>query len=175
MVCRSGVGKLRLIDFDQVSLSSLNRHAVATLADVGTSKAQAMYKHLKSIVPWCTIEPMAEMFVMSEAERLLSGKPDLVVDCIDDVNTKAELIAYCHAHKIPVLTSMGAGGKSDPTRLRIAPITDCINDPLAHKIKWKLKQHNVPVDEIMCVYSIEKPVCGLLPLDDEQKNAPQVH
>ncbi len=174
MLCRSGVGKLRLIDFDQVTLSSLNRHAVATMEDVGIPKAQAMKNRLISIVPWCNIEDYTEMFVMSEADRLLSGKPDLVLDCIDDVNTKAELIAYCKNNDIPVLTSMGAGGKSDPTRMRISPLSDCINDPLAQKIKWKLKKHRIAPEDVMSVFSIEKPVCELLPLDDAQKNAPQV-
>jgi tRNA A37 threonylcarbamoyladenosine dehydratase len=61
-----------------------------------------------------------------------------VLDCIDDVNTKAELLAYCVKNKIKVLTSMGAGGKADPTRLRISALSDCINDPLASKIKWCL-------------------------------------
>ena len=173
MIARSGIGKIRLIDFDQVTLSSLNRHAVATMADVGISKADAMKNHLKEIVPWCEIESITEMFTMKEAERLLGGKPDLVIDCIDDVNTKGELISFCYHNKLPIITSMGAGGKSDPTRLRIAPITDCINDPLAQKIKWKLKKFQVPADEIMSVFSIEKPVCELLPLDEEQKNAPQ--
>lgn len=174
MIARSGVGRVRLIDFDQVTLSSLNRHAVATLADVGISKASAMKKHLEGIVPWCEIEAVSEMFVMKEADRLLGGKPDFVLDCIDDVNTKAELISYCFKNGIRVVTSMGAGGKADPTKLRIAPLSECINDPLAQKIKWKLKKHDVPADQVWTVFSVEKPVAGLLPLDEEQKNAPQV-
>jgi tRNA A37 threonylcarbamoyladenosine dehydratase len=174
MLCRSGVGKLRLIDFDQVTLSSLNRHAVATMDDVGVSKAKAMKSRLQNIVPWCNIDEVTEMFVMAEADRLLNGNPDLVLDCIDDVNTKAELIAYCIKNHIPVLTSMGAGGKSDPTRMRVAPLSDCINDPLAQKIKWKLKKHQIAAEDVMSVFSIEKPVCELLPLDEEQKNSPQV-
>lgn len=174
MLCRSGVGKLRIIDFDQVTLSSLNRHAVASLEDVGKSKAQVLREKLLSIVPWCNIEAFAEMFIMSQADVLLADKPDFVIDCIDDINTKAELIAYCQLHNLPVITSMGAGGKSDPTRIRIAALSDCINDPLAQKMKWKLKKHHqVNAENVLSVFSIEKPVVTLLPLDDEQKNAPQ--
>lgn len=174
MLVRSGVSRIRLIDFDQVTLSSLNRHSVASMADVGISKAEAMYKRLKSIVPWCEIEAITEMFKMEEAYKLLEGKPDYVLDCIDDLNTKAELIAYCVKNGIKVLTSMGAGGKADPTRIRISSLVDCINDPLASKIKWKLKKfHNVTAEEVMTVFSIEKPICNLLPLEDEQKQAPQ--
>lgn len=174
MLVRSGVGKIRMIDFDQVTLSSLNRHAVATLSDVGISKAQALKNRLSAIVPWCEMDAIPEMFIMDSADRLLAGKPDLVIDCIDDVNTKAELIAYCMSHDLPVLTSLGAGGKSDPTRLRISPLSDCINDPLAQKLKWKLKKHKVAAEDVMSVFSIEKPVCELLPLEDDQRNSPEV-
>ena len=127
MLVRSGVGKVRLIDFDQVTLSSLNRHAVCTMSDVGISKAEAMRRKLKEIVPWGEVEAITEMFRIEEAPRLLEGSPTMVVDCIDDVVTKAELIAYCKQNNLPILTSMGAGGKSDPTKLRISPLSDCIN------------------------------------------------
>ena len=69
---------------------------------------------------------------------------------------------------------MGAGGKADPTRLRISALADCINDPLASKIKWKLKKHEVDPEKVMSIFSVEKPMCDLLPLEDEQKNNPQV-
>ena len=134
MLVRSGVGRIRLIDFDQVTLSSLNRHAVCSMSDVGISKAEAMRRKLKDIVPWCACEAVTEMFRIEEAERLLAGNPSMVIDCIDDVVTKAELITYCDKNKIPILTSMGAGGKSDPTKLRIAPLSDCINGNESIKI-----------------------------------------
>ena len=69
---------------------------------------------------------------------------------------------------------MGAGGKADPTRIRISALADCINDPLASKIKWKLKKHDVDPEKVMSIFSVEKPMCDLLPLDEEQKNNPQV-
>jgi len=175
MLVRSGVGKIRLIDFDQVTLSSLNRHAVANMEDVGSSKAEVMRRRLLQIVPWCQIEAVTHMFKAVDASALLGGSPDYVLDCIDDVSTKAELIAYCVQNNLPVLTAMGAGGKSDPTRIRISPLSDCVNDPLASKIKWKLrKKHGVSADSVMCVFSVEKPRCDLLPLDEEQRLAPQV-
>lgn len=127
MLVRSGVGRVRLIDFDQVTLSSLNRHGVCSMSDVGISKAEATRRKLKEIVPWCQCEAITEMFRIEEADRLLQGHPSMVIDCIDDVSTKAELIAYCLQNKLPIITSMGAGGKSDPTKLRISALSDCIN------------------------------------------------
>jgi len=125
MLVRSGVAKVRLIDFDQVTLSSLNRHAIAALGDVGQSKAVVLKKRLQEISPWCEIEAVTEMFTGREADRLLGPfvsansssssnssipqPPTYVLDCIDDVSTKAELIAYCVKNGLPVLTSMGAG------------------------------------------------------------------
>lgn len=172
MVVRSGVGRVRLIDFDQVTLSSLNRHAFACLEDVGLSKVQTVQRYLNKIVSWCKVEIFPEMFKGSEASRLLEGKPDYVLDCIDDVNTKAELLAYCVQNNIKVITSMGAGGKADPTRIRIGTLSDCTKDPLATKIKWKLKKHSVDSSRITTIFSVEKPTCNLLPLTDEQAEAP---
>lgn len=120
MLVRSGVGRVRLIDFDQVSLSSLNRHALAELSDVGLSKVESIRRHLENTVPWCVIEPIQEMFRIEDADRLLLGafkatcgqsagedRPDFVVDCIDDVNTKAELVSFCKKNDLEVITSMG--------------------------------------------------------------------
>ena len=135
MLVRSGIRRIRVIDFDQVTLSSLNRHAVANLGDVGVSKVEAVRRHFQSIVPWCQVEAIAEMFHAENAAELLHGNPDYVLDCIDDVKTKAELLSYCSLNNIKVLTSMGAGGKSDPTRLRIGTLADCVKDPLASKVR----------------------------------------
>ena len=149
MLIRSGITNIRVVDFDQVTLSSLNRHAMACLSDVGKPKAEVIKRHIREIAPGCKVDAVVEMFKGDEAERLLSGSPAYVLDCIDDVVTKAELIAYCVKNGIRVLTSMGAGGKADPTRLRISPLSDCMNDPLASKIKWKLKKHGVNPEDVM--------------------------
>jgi tRNA A37 threonylcarbamoyladenosine dehydratase len=175
LLARSGVGKLRLIDFDQVSLSSLNRHAVATMSDVGIPKTRAMKERLNAIVPWCQIEAIAEMFKKETADELLAGNPTFVIDCIDDMNTKSELIAYCIHHHIPIVTSLGAGAKADPTKMRIAPLSDCVNDPMAQKLRWKLKKFgHVQPEAVMTVFSVEKAVCDLLPLEQEQIDNPHV-
>ncbi len=106
--------------------------SIQSNSDVGTSKAETLKRYMKATVPWASVIAVTEMFRGSEADRLIlfdssnSGsnsnsnessssnsriKPDFVLDCIDDVNTKGELLAYCVSNNIPVLTSMGAGGK----------------------------------------------------------------
>ena len=121
LLARSGVGFIRMVDFDQVSLSSLNRHAVATRADVGKSKVEVMKEHLMKTVPACVCECVQDIFTKDNGRRMFlcsnptvegsteDFRPDFVVDCIDNVETKAFLLALCHIENIPVITSCGAG------------------------------------------------------------------
>ncbi|KAG0292468.1 hypothetical protein BGZ96_004098 [Linnemannia gamsii] len=168
MLIRSGVGKIRIIDFDQVSLSSLNRHATAVQADVGTPKVTAMKKAFQSIAPWVEVDARVELFQEDCAEELLSGNPDYVVDAIDNINTKLALLKFCYDHKIPVMSSMGAGAKADPSRVQISDISETFEDPLARAVRRKIKKMGVDTG-IEVVYSTEKPHhVKLLPLDETQ-------
>ncbi|KAF3907807.1 hypothetical protein ABW21_db0208538 [Orbilia brochopaga] len=170
MLVRSGIGRVRLIDFDQVTLSSLNRHAVATLEDVGTPKVMAMKRRLEAVAPWVEIETCMEMWTEKDAARLLDGEPDWVVDAIDNIDTKVDLLAYCHTQGIPVISSMGAGCKSDPTRICVGDISETTEDPLSKATRRMLRQRGVATG-IPVVYSTEKPGPGkaqLLPVPDSE-------
>uniref|UniRef100_A0A7S2SSC0 THIF-type NAD/FAD binding fold domain-containing protein n=1 Tax=Rhizochromulina marina TaxID=1034831 RepID=A0A7S2SSC0_9STRA len=177
MLARSGVGVVRVIDFDQVTLSSLNRHAVAGLADVGRPKAEVLAQALTDIVPWCKVDARAAMFTEEQAGELLEpheGRlPDFVVDCIDDVTTKGALLAKCKELGLRVISAMCAGAKADPTRLQIGSINDASHDPLAAKMRWRLKKSGIDTSGIDVIYSSEKPRLKLLPLTDEQAQEPQ--
>ncbi|KAF2605279.1 hypothetical protein F2Q70_00027230 [Brassica cretica] len=105
MLLRSGVGKLLLVDFDQVSLSSLNRHAVATRADVGIPKAVCLKKHFSAIFPECHVEAKVLLYDSSSEEEILSGNPDFVLDCIDNIDTKVGLLAACVKRGLKVLSA----------------------------------------------------------------------
>ncbi|KAJ9667006.1 hypothetical protein H2201_002839 [Coniosporium apollinis] len=173
-LARSGVSHIRLVDFDQVSLSSLNRHAVATLADVGTPKVFAMRKRLEQIVPWVQFDCRNELFSEAAAERLLQGlggkKPDYVVDAIDNIDSKVALLHYCKKNGIRVVSSMGAGCKSDPTRVFVVDISASTEDPLSRSTRRRLRALGV-TDGIPVVFSTEKTAPGkaqLLPLPEEE-------
>ncbi|KAI0172561.1 ubiquitin-protein ligase molybdopterin-converting factor [Hypoxylon sp. FL1284] len=175
-LARSGVSKIRLIDFDQVTLSSLNRHAVATLADVGSPKVQCLQKRLLAISPWVHFDLRQEKFWGQAADRLLgpwakSGrKPDYVVDAIDNIDTKVALLKYCHDHKLPVISSMGAGCKSDPTRIIVGDIGTGTDDGLSRSTRRRLKLLGI-TKGIPTVYSTEKTGEGkaeLLPLPEDE-------
>ena len=176
-LARSGVSRIRLIDFDQVTLSSLNRHAVATLADVGTPKVQCIQRRLQGVVPWVQWECYNEVWRIEQAARLLgpfdglqNATPDYVVDAIDNIDSKVALLQYCHSHKIKMISSMGAGCKSDPTRILVGDISASLEDPLSRATRTRLRlcgiRQGIPV-----IYSIEKPGPGkasLLPLPEDE-------
>lgn len=174
-LARSGVSKMRLIDFDQVTLSSLNRHAVATLADVGISKVQCLQRRLMAITPWVQFDLRQQKFDGDVAAEVLGPwkdgqKPDFVVDAIDNIETKVALLKYCHDNNVPVISSMGAGCKGDPTKIIIGDIGNSTDDGLSRATRRRLKLLGV-TKGIPVVYSTEQSGEGkaeLLPLDQAE-------
>lgn len=137
------------------------RHATATRSDVGIPKVTSCATFFQEIAPWIVIEPLAEQFTLEDAPRLLDGRPDFVVDCIDNITTKVDLLAYCHRNNIrvrrtPVLSSishgmlimvtpfvqvisaLGAASKADPSRIQLADISETLEDPLARAVRRRL-------------------------------------
>ncbi|TIA98984.1 hypothetical protein E3P96_03011 [Wallemia ichthyophaga] len=167
MLVRSGVSKVRLVDFDQVTLSSLNRHATAQLKDVGKSKVDGVKQYLSSVAPWCQIEAQNELWNQGvDGDRLLSGSPDYVIDAIDHIPTKVALLKRCKQLNLNVLSCAGAGAKQDPSRVQIADMSNTFEDPLARTIRRKLRSDGVGIP---VVYSTEKPGdVKLLPLPEEE-------
>lgn len=182
-LARGGVGYLRIIDHDQVTLSSLNRHAVATLAHVGTPKATTLQQAIAHICPdseYIQVDPRVEMYTAETAQALLNDiEWDLVIDAIDDVPTKAHLIRHCLQRQIPVISCMGAGGKADFTRLCVSDLRSAAKDPLATKLKQTLKQLLAQDDnttdylddmkKLTVLYNSEKPVVKLADFTASQK------
>ncbi|XP_038974920.1 tRNA threonylcarbamoyladenosine dehydratase 2-like isoform X2 [Phoenix dactylifera] len=173
MLLRSGVGRLLLVDFDQVSLSSLNRHAVATRDDVGTPKALCLQKHFSAIFPECHVEARVQLYDASSEEEILSGRPDFVLDCIDNIDTKVALLAACVRRGLRVLSAMGAGARADPTRIRVADLRESSIDPLSRSVRHRLRKDYGIEGGIAVVFSLEKPKVKLLPfkgLTGEEEN-----
>ena len=180
MLARGGVETLlRLIDFDQVTLSSLNRHACATMRDVGIPKVTCVKSFCENLGV-NNIDARVEMYTKDSGNALLEleeGKWDLVIDCIDDVPTKAALLAKCIKENIRVLSCMGAGGKSDVTRLHISDLRTASRDPLASKLRQTMKRamkgeadsYLDDMDQLTIIYSSEQTVAKLADLTEEQK------
>ncbi|KAJ3567934.1 hypothetical protein NP233_g6040 [Leucocoprinus birnbaumii] len=167
MLARSGVSKIRIIDFDQVTLSSLNRHATAGLTDVGMKKVKCVEKALKKMCRWVQVEAVNDLWRKETGGDLLEGA-DWVIDAIDNIQTKVDLLKYCHDHSIKVFSSMGAGAKCDPTRIQISDISYTVYDPLARSVRRRLRLLGVN-NGIPVVYSTEVPGdVKLLPLPEEE-------
>ncbi|KAL6763247.1 hypothetical protein V8C86DRAFT_2497247 [Haematococcus lacustris] len=162
MLLRSGVGRLRLVDFDLVTLSSLNRHAVATREDVGTPKATCLAKHFTRIMPEAEVEACVHMYTAEAEASLLAGQPSFVLDAIDNIDTKVALVAACKRRGLPVLSVAGAGAKADPTRLHVVDIGESSNDPLAKALRLRLKRDHGISWGVPVLLSTEKPRCKLV-------------
>ncbi|KAI9658457.1 MAG: hypothetical protein M1831_003895 [Alyxoria varia] len=173
-LARSGVSMVRLIDFDQVTLSSLNRHALATLADVGTPKVECVRRRLEQATPWVHFDCRNELFQREAADDQLASwqnqSPSYIIDAIDNIDSKVELLKHCHEKRLPVICSMGAGCKSDPTRIHLGDISSTIEDPLSRSTRRRLRALGV-ANGIPTVFSSEKASPGkaqLMPLPDEE-------
>lgn len=133
------------------------RHSVAELDDVGTPKVLACQRHYDAIAPWVDVDARVELFSLEDADRLLAGKPDWVIDCIDNIQTKVDLLKYCHDRGIKVFSAMGAGGKYDPTRVQISDISTTFEDPLARTVRQKLKRQGVATGIPVVVSNVPGP------------------
>eukprot|EP00850_Spirogloea_muscicola_P006943 SM000034S12697 [mRNA] locus=s34:219478:222751:- [translate_table: standard] len=160
MLLRSGIGRIRI-----VSLSSLNRHAVATRSDVGIAKAICLRNHFAKIFPEADIDARVAMFDTSNGDDILAGAPDYVLDCIDNIDTKVALVAACYKRKLRILSATGAGARADPTRIRIADISESSVDPLSRAVRYRLRREHGIEEGIAVVFSTERPKAKLLPFE----------
>mmetsp|Transcript_36184 Transcript_36184/g.58469 ORF Transcript_36184/g.58469 Transcript_36184/m.58469 type:complete len:450 (-) Transcript_36184:1053-2402(-) len=167
MLLRSGVERLRFIDFDVVTQSSLNRHACATRHDLGRPKAYVLAQYAKQVCPNADVDGLNTMLTSENIELLLANpKPNYVVDNIDNRETKVLLIEYCLKNKIPIISSMGAGGQADPTRVRIGDISEA-KGPLAKEMRRRLRKAGI-VTGLKVVYPTEVPRARLISKGPQQ-------
>ncbi|MDH7599192.1 MAG: tRNA threonylcarbamoyladenosine dehydratase [Sedimentisphaerales bacterium] len=154
-LARAGIGRLRLVDFDQVRYSNFNRQLLAIEPNLGMSKVQAAATRVKQINPDCKVEPV-ELFVdRATICQVIEGRPDVVIDAIDGLAPKVSLLAELARQQIPTVSSMGAALRTDPTRIRIGPLGSTSACPLARRIRKGLRALDVAMDRIIAVYSIE--------------------
>ena len=155
-LARSGVGTLDLIDKDKVSLSNINRQIIATRKTVGRFKTDVMKERILDINPEAAVNTYNCFFLPENASEFPFEKYDYVVDAIDTVTAKIELVMQCQEKGIPIISAMGAGNKLDPTRFRVADIYKTKMDPLARVMRNELKKRGVK--KLKVVYSEEEPI-----------------
>ncbi len=157
-LARAGVGQLTIIDGDHVSLSNINRQAVALHSTVGRSKVEVMAERIRDISPDCKVTPLHLFFLpgSTDAAALDFSQFDYVADCVDTVVAKVELALECHRHSVPLIAAMAAGNKLYPERFVVADLFKTTTDPLAKVMRRELKSKGIT--KLKVVYSDETPV-----------------
>lgn len=158
---RSGVGKVTIVDFDEVCVTNFNRQLHALRGTVGKPKAEILAARLRDINPAATIVPLVTFYNRDHRAQIFAERPDFVVDAIDNVTAKCHLLGSCRDEGIPVVTSTGSGGRMDPTAVRVTDLALTTVDPLARAVRGILReQYGFPRGEgvpfgIPAVYSAE--------------------
>lgn len=142
-ICRAGVGALTIVDGDIVENSNRNRQMPALATTLGLSKADVMGERLLAINPDLRLTIRHEFITPDTAAELLDGEFDYVVDAIDSLTPKITLIRAAKARKMKIISSMGAGGKLDPTHLKVVDISKTYNCPFAQFIRIRLRKHGI--------------------------------
>jgi tRNA A37 threonylcarbamoyladenosine dehydratase len=154
-MARTGIGRLTVVDFDTVQPTNINRQIFALESTIGVSKVSAAADRISDINPACRIDAL-ELFVDEQSvEELLSRQPDIVVDAIDSLNPKVQLLRSCYLRGFSVFSSMGAALRTDPLAVRVGDLSESSHCPLAKRIRKRLRREQI-VSGITCVYSIEK-------------------
>ncbi|KAE9537158.1 tRNA cyclic N6-threonylcarbamoyladenosine(37) synthase TcdA [Ursidibacter arcticus] len=139
-LARSGIGKLTLIDMDDICVTNINRQIHAMSGEIGKLKTEVMRERVLKINPECEVHIIDDFITLDNLTEYLNQGYDYVIDAIDSVRVKAGIIAYCKRHKIKLITTGGAGGQTDPTQIQISDLSKTIQDPLASKVRSLLRK-----------------------------------
>jgi tRNA A37 threonylcarbamoyladenosine dehydratase len=164
-IARSGVGKMTIIDGDVVDPTNRNRQLPALSTNHGQPKAQIMADRLKAINPELEINTIQDFINPERVISLFEEKPDYMIDAIDSITPKLTFLRNAFQSGIPLVSSMGAGAKLDPTRLQVVDISKTYNCPFAQQVRKNLKTHGIRKG-ITVVFSPEKPIKESLMLTD---------
>lgn len=154
-ICRSGIGAITIVDADSVSESNINRQLIALHSTIGIPKVELMRDRMLDINPELRIEAR-NMFVNPDNILEIVGSQhfDYIVDAIDTIAPKIALLTYAYNHNIPVISSMGAGGRTDPTKISVTDISKTYNDKLASVVRQRLRKEGIR-SGIKVVFSTE--------------------
>jgi tRNA A37 threonylcarbamoyladenosine dehydratase len=156
-LARTGVGKLILIDKDVVDITNINRQIHALLSTVGQPKADLMRDRILQINPECDVVSLRMFYTEETYEQLFEYPLDYVLDASDTIMYKIHLIKQCLERNIPIISSMGAANKMDPSKFQVADISKTSMDPLARVIRQKLRKDGIKKG-VKVVFSTEEPM-----------------
>jgi len=162
-LARSGVGQITLIDHDEIAASNMNRQLHTLHSTIGQSKVAVLAERVADINAECQVNSIEDLITLDTLEKYITSEFDVVIDAIDIIKFKAAMIHHCSRNKIPIVTTGGAGGMIDPSRIEVADLSRTTNDPLAAKVRSQLRRlHGFSRNPkrkfgIECVYSTEQP------------------
>jgi len=165
VLARSGVGCIDVFDADTVNITNLNRQVIALHSTLEQAKVDAIEKRIYDINPACVVGKYKMFYLPENADEVDLKQYDYVVDCIDTIVAKIDIITRCHNLRIPMISSMGAAFKLDATQFEVTDLFKTINDPLAKVLRKKLRKTNVR--NVKVVYSPEEPLTSLYSDDNE--------
>lgn len=153
-LARAGINNLCLIDFDTIQPSNLNRQILALTDTIGRAKVEVARERVFAINPDCRVEALQLFADTGTMDQILTPRPDLLIDAIDSLNPKVQLLTEAYRRDIPIISSMGAALRTDPTLIRCADIFDSKKCPLARRLRTRLRRNGVDRG-ILCVFSTE--------------------
>jgi tRNA threonylcarbamoyladenosine dehydratase len=154
-LARAGIGHLRLVDFDTIQPSNINRQILALESSIGQAKVEAARERIKLINPECQVEAL-QLFATAETlETILSPHPDILIDAIDSLNPKVQLLTGAYQRGITTFSSMGAALRTDPSKIRTGDIMTSNHCPLAKHVRNRLRRMGIE-GGIHCIYSTER-------------------
>lgn len=162
---RSGVGALDLYDDDTVSESNLNRQIAALHSTIGRPKAEVLAERVRDINPACQVRAIRMFYLPENADTVDLQQYDYVIDCIDTVTAKLDLIQRCTALNVPIISAMGSGNKLDPTAFVVTDLSKTEGCPLARVMRKELRKRGV--EHLKVVYSKELPRSPIQPAQAE--------
>lgn len=172
-LARSGVRHLRLVDFDTIKPTNFNRHLLAITPNLNKLKAEAARERIAQINPHCKVDVVNAFAAEETMDAITAGNPDLVIDAVDSLNPKVQILAYCHARKIPVISSMGAALRMNIFSIKAGDLFKTTGCPLARYVRQRLRRRGVQKG-IFCIYSdtpvSEEPIEKTRILNAEQDN-----
>lgn len=154
-LARSGVGWLRVVDFDVVQRSNCNRQLLALRSTVGRAKVEVAAERLLDINPDLVVDPVQEFAHAETMDTLLSDEPEVIIDAIDSLNPKVEVILAGHKREIPVYSSLGAATRVNADRVQFGPLFAAKGCPLGRLVRKRLRKRGVSEGDLWCVYSDE--------------------
>ncbi len=170
-LARAGVGHLRLVDFDTIQPSNINRQILALTTNIGTPKVEAARQRILAINPDCTVEALPIFAAEETMDRILTPPPDLLIDAIDSLNPKIQLLTAAYIANISIISSMGAALRTDPTKIRYGDVFESSSCPLAKHVRKRLRRRGIE-SGIPCVFSTEKVDFDYQPAETEDNATP---